>query len=45
MSVTDRVKQTNIYSTSIGSNNTNSNRYKNMSSRYIYNNRVIYHQK
>ena len=31
MSVTDRIKQSNIYSTSIVNNNANSNRYKNIS--------------
>ena len=47
MSVTDRIKQTNIYSTSIASNsnNTNSNRYKDTNSRNIYNKKVNYQKK
>ena len=44
MSVTDRMKPTNIYSTSIGSNNTNSYRYKNSNNRYT-NNHKAYYQK
>ena len=40
MSVTDRIKQqTNLYTTSIVSNNTNSNRYKNINIRHS-NNRI-----
>ena len=44
MSVTDRIKKSNIYSTSIASNsnNTNSNRYKDTNSRNIYNKKVNY---
>ena len=47
MSVTDRIKQSNLYTTSIINNNTNSNRYKNISKNRnskINNNRA-YHQK
>ena len=45
MSVTDRIKQqTNLYSTSIASNNTNSNRYKNINARHS-NNKVYYQKK
>ena len=43
MSVTDRIKQSNIYSTSIVNNNANSNRYKNISKNHnnkINNNRT-----
>ena len=41
MSVTDRIKQINIYSSSsIATNNTYSNRYKNSNNRQIYNNKV-----
>ena len=39
MSVTDRIKQSNIYSTSIVNNNTNSNRYKNKISKN-HNNKI-----
>ena len=46
MSVTDRIKQqTNIYSTSIANNNTNSNRYKNSNNRYSNNKRINYQKK
>ena len=45
MSVTDRIKHTNLYSTSIVSSNSNSNRYKNKSSRYFISNRMIHLKK
>ena len=45
MSVTDRIKQTNIYSTSIASNNTNSYRYKNSNNRYNNNHKAYYQKK
>jgi hypothetical protein len=47
MSMTDRIKQSNIYSTSIVNNNTNTNRNKNISKNHInkIKNNRIYHQK
>ena len=45
MSVTDRIKQNNIYSTSIASNNTNSNRYSNSNNRHINSNNKISYKK
>ena len=45
MSATDRIKQSNMYSTSIVNNNTNSNRYQNISKNHnnkINNNRIYY---
>ena len=41
LSVTERAKQTNIYATSIASNNTNSNRYRNPNRGHITNNRIF----
>ena len=45
MSVTDRLKQTNMYSTSTANNNTNSYRYKNSKSRHVNNNRAYNYKK
>ena len=40
MSVTERVKQANMYATAVASNNTNSNRYRNSNSRHMTINRI-----
>ena len=40
MSVTERAKQGNMYATSVATNNTNSNRYRNSNSRHMTINRI-----